>query len=550
MLKKIQLLDCTLRDGAYIVNGDFGDAIIKGVLANLVSAKIDIIECGWLKDSPYKNGSVYYNKPSDLSRLLPASQNSAPIYTAMIDWDRYTLENLPEHGPQTIDAIRMVFPHGKHEDALALAPKIISKGYSLYLQAANTLAYSDAELSSLAKAINRSNAKAVSIVDTFGAMYPNDLKRIFNRLDADLEDDIRIGFHSHNNQQLSFALTMEFIRLGMNSKRGLIVDSSLCGMGRGAGNAPTELVVNWINKQYHGNYDLNFILDAIDHYIATLKQQNEWGYSTPYFIAGIHCCHVNNIAYLITHHKTRAMDMQLIIESLPPSDRVKYDYGKLEQAFVDYSNNQVDDSDELNKLSAILGERPVLLLCPGTTLAKEEDRIRNAIKTINPMVIGVNSVPEQFECDWYFFTSAARLSVSSALYGNKLSGKTVVITSNISTPESASALKINFNRLAKRGWMHFDNSTIMCLRLLAKLNCKRIYCAGFDGLAENEESSYADNVMQANLPIEVKKSINDDVIDMLNDFITANEGRINLAFVTTSLYDKKLKLERNDKNGK
>ena len=60
-MSEIQLLDCTLRDGAYIVNGKFGESAIKGIIAKLQNAGIDIIECGWLKDSEHEVGTTYFS---------------------------------------------------------------------------------------------------------------------------------------------------------------------------------------------------------------------------------------------------------------------------------------------------------------------------------------------------------------------------------------------------------------------------------------------------------------------------------------------------------
>lgn len=151
----------------------------------------------------------------------------------------------------------------------------------------------------LAREMNQVHPVAVSVVDTFGAMYQEDLERIVQVLDCELDAGIKLGFHSHNNQQLSFALTMHFVELFKDSKRGCIVDSSLCGMGRGAGNATTELVANYLNRKQHGDYDMNQIMDAIDMYMQYFQENYTWGYSTPYFIAGMYCCHVNNIAYLL-----------------------------------------------------------------------------------------------------------------------------------------------------------------------------------------------------------------------------------------------------------
>ena len=79
---------------------------------------------------------------------------------------------------------------------------------------------------------------------------------------------------------------------------------------------------------------MDSIMDAIDIYMEFFKENYEWGYSTPYFIAGMYCCHVNNIAYLLKNHRTSSRDMRNIIESLSQDDRKKYDYDLLEEKYL------------------------------------------------------------------------------------------------------------------------------------------------------------------------------------------------------------------------
>lgn len=535
-MPRIELLDCTLRDGAYIVNGNFGDDNIVGIIKKLDAAKVDIIECGWLKDAAHGEGSVYYHVPEDVRCYMPQSRKSEAMYTVMIDWDRYDLNALPERSDGTIDAIRMVFPHGKHKQALALADKIVSKGYRLFLQAANTLAYSDDELKVLAEDVNKTAAVSLSIVDTFGAMYPDDLERIYRVLDHELNPSVKLGFHSHNNQQLSFALCMHFLQLGSHGERGLVVDASLCGMGRGAGNATTELVANYLNRSCAGNYDMNEILDAIDLYLSRLKDGHEWGYSIPYFIAGIYCTHVNNIAYLRTHHKTLAKDMRIIIESIDPATRKKYDYDNLERIYAEYQNRIVDDEVALSEIAAFFKDRRALLLAPGMTLRTEEDKVRAYMAAKKPVVVSINFVPEAYDCDCYFFANAVRYQFAKDTSFDALSRKPVILTSNIRSASKTDKV-VNFNLLAKLGWRFFDNGAIMALRLLSKVGVRDIAFAGFDGFpVGSADGFYANRILQADLSAELKKSINDDVVSMLADFRAGDKGRTTLQFVTSSMF--------------
>ena len=177
MDKHISLLDCTLRDGCYIVDSRFGVPAIKGIIKRLQDAGVEIIECGWLKDKAHEEGSAFYHEPKDLERYF-TEKKSGSTYAVMIDWDRYDLDNLPPRDGKSVDAIRVVFPHGKHREGIEVGKRIKEKGYDVFFQAANTLAYTNEELEALAAAANEAGPVGLSIVDTFGAMFEEDLDRI------------------------------------------------------------------------------------------------------------------------------------------------------------------------------------------------------------------------------------------------------------------------------------------------------------------------------------------------------------------------------------
>lgn len=325
----IQLLDCTLRDGCYVCDSQFGDETIKKTIKYLESAGAEIIELGWFKDKERQTGSAFFHQPSDVTPFL--EKKPGVVYAVMIDWDRYNLDNLPANDSTSIDAIRVVFPHGKHREGIEVGKAIMGKGYKVYFQAANTLAYSDEDLIDLCRCINKTDAVAVSIVDTFGAMSPQDLSRICRVVGDNLDSDKLVGFHAHNNQQMAYALSIQFVEY-FSGRRSIIVDSTLCGMGRGAGNTTTELLTNYLNHKGK-HYDMKYILRAIDECIEPLKLKFSWGYSTPYFISGAYCAHVNNLAYLEKHHNSSNEDIWKTFSKMSPEDRTHYDYDLLEQAF-------------------------------------------------------------------------------------------------------------------------------------------------------------------------------------------------------------------------
>lgn len=536
MNAKIQLLDCTLRDGAYVVEAKFGTPAIKGIIKRMQDANIDIVECGWLKDSEHVEGSSFFHLPADIEPYI-INKDAATTYVAMIDWDRYNLDNLTEYDGKSIDAIRVVFPQKKFREGIALGNIIREKGYKVYLQAANTLGYSDIELLQLADEVNKLHPVCLSVVDTFGAMYEEDLTHIVSLLDRHLDKDIQLGFHSHNNQQLSFALCMHFVDLLQNTGRGIVIDSSLCGMGRGAGNATTELVANYLNKKHQGNYDMNVIMDAIDMYMGNFQENYSWGYSTPYFISGMYCAHVNNIAYLLRSHRTNAKDMRNIIESLSDSERLKYDYDLLEQKYVDYQNKVVDDEQTLNQLQTELMNRHVLLILPGKSIVEQRDVIKRYISEYNPVIIGINAINEAYQYDYLFFSNNIRYEYAKEIFPELFLNTKRIITSNVKTAADDKEYIVNFNLLVKRGWEHFDNSGIMCLRLMNKLRITDVAMAGFDGFKDAYSESYADITLPHINPGKKWDELNQEIKSMFLDLKQSTAGHMNISLITDSKFN-------------
>ena len=533
---KILLLDCTLRDGAYITESRFGAPAIVGIMKKMQEAKVDIIECGWLKDKHYEKETTFYHVPADVAPYL-GEKSSGTTYVAMIDWNRYDVDNCPPFDGRTLDAIRVVFPHGKHIEGIAVGRKLMAKGYKVFFQAANTMAYSDRELLDLADAVNEAMPVALSVVDTFGAMYSDDLERIVGILHRHLNGNVALGFHSHNNRQLSFALTMRFVELLRDSERDVIVDASLCGMGRGAGNATTELVASYLNEKHHGHYDMDAIMDAIDTYMQGFQERFTWGYSTPYFIAGLYQCHVNNIAYLLSNHRTNAKDMRQIIASLTQEQRRHYDYDLLENKYIENQNRQVEDEQVMHQIKRCLAGRMVLLVAPGKSSQEERGEIRQMIDEEKPVVIAVNAILPGYDYDFLFFTNSTRYEYAKGAYVETFNKTKRILLSNIKTKPESGEYIVGFDRAIKRGWPHFDNAVICCLRLLDKLDVQRVKLAGFDGFKTKYNESYADASLPTLNPGNDWDGLNKEIKQIFLDLRKAVKSRMKIEFVTDSIFN-------------
>ncbi|MCR4694292.1 MAG: hypothetical protein K5773_03080 [Pseudobutyrivibrio sp.] len=527
------ILDCTLRDGAYIVNGNFGEKNISGIIAKLQDANIDLIECGWLKENEYIDGSSYFHVPNDLKKYVSKKTKQ---FILMIDYNRYDCNKMPQKKEGDIDAIRVVFPVGKAVEGINVASTIRNKGYKVYLQLANTSGYTDAELINVSRLVNDFRPEAVSIVDTFGKMYPWDLSRMLTILDHNLDISIGIGFHSHNNQQLSFAMAIQFIEWSISAapERRVIVDGTLCGMGRGAGNACTELLANYMNLKYKSSYDMDSLMDCIDLYMSEFITKFNWGYSIPYALAGMYGCHVNNVAYLIDKHRTKAKDMRNIFDSLDGNKRIVYDYDNLERVYKECTERKADDTYTRGWLFNTLKGKDVLLLLPGKSVETKRKEIEEFIEKKKPFVIGVNSYLAGYEYDMVFFNNDLKFEYFEDIIKNNIDKLNILMTSNMDKYDNEKIYRIN-NPIGDSRWKYNNNSTIILLDLLKNIDNCNIYIAGFDGfLVDNQ---YASTALKANIQNSSEfELMQKELEQILKEF--KMENSIDLNFITESPFEK------------
>ena len=157
-------------------------------------------------------------------------------------------------------------------EAAELSRQIKAKGYKVFVQAMVSLSYSDEEFLAMIRMMNEIEPYAFYIVDSFGMMKKKNLIRLFYMVENNIKDGIWIGFHSHNNMQLAYSNAQSLVDAQTN--RNLIIDSSIYGMGRGAGNLNTELFVEYLNENADGKYNLKPLLNVIDEILNDFYQKN------------------------------------------------------------------------------------------------------------------------------------------------------------------------------------------------------------------------------------------------------------------------------------
>ncbi|EBK2060008.1 4-hydroxy-2-ketovalerate aldolase, partial [Salmonella enterica subsp. enterica serovar Typhi] len=345
------------------------------------------------------------------------------------------------------------------EEAMSYCTQIKEKGYKVFVQPVGTTSYSDEELISLIKKVNELHPYAFYIVDTLGVMKKNDIHRVFHLVDHNLNKDIILGFHSHNNLQLSFSNAQELVDL--HTSRNIIIDSSVNGMGRGAGNLNTELISDYVNWRKGAKYNTNRILEIVDNYIVEAKTKYSWGYSVPYYLAAYYNCHPDYATFIINKKTLQVSSIAKILTLIPKEFREMYDKALIEELYIQFQDNNVDDSEDILTLKEKLENKKVLIIVPGASISQYSEDIREFIKQNNPIIISVQFVPNRFKPDFVFFSNSRRFTNFSENLVEK--DYQLIVTSNIQTTKVVSDFIINYTDYLNSYSLVRDNATLMLL---------------------------------------------------------------------------------------
>ena len=528
-MKGIQILDCTLRDGGRIINCAFPDTETLGLLEGFSRANIDIVEIGFLRDiDDYQGNSTFFGKIEQAERLVQGSDRQ---YTLFIDYGMYDISKLPLC-TGAITGIRFGFTKkdflNKRDAVKREMLSIKEKGYQLFFQGVNTVGYTDQEMLELIALANEVTPNAFGIVDTYGSMYKEDIRRLFTLVDFNLNSNVAIDFHGHNNIQMAFALAQEAIDL-CQGKRNLIIDATLDGMGKCAGNLNTELIVHYLNQKKNTDYEFDCLLDAIDEYISKYKEQEAWGYSIPSFMAGIYKSHPNNVIYLTNKFRISTKDIRKMLSLIDEPTRQRYDYDNIQRIYKEYFTDSQNDEKTIEELRQRLAGRKVLVIAPGNSINECRQSIIDYVEANKPIVISVNF--EDALSEIIFYGNDRRYQKAESSVQNK----DVVLTSNVKC-RTGNERVVNYMKCIANSGNYFDNSTLMLLALLQRVQVEDIAVAGMDGFVKNGINYFDDSDLGRKCEDQFEM-INRELEMHLAYYVKRNEGKIQVRFITPSRFE-------------
>lgn len=521
-MDKIQLLDCTLRDGAHLNKGMFGERMIRETITNLVKAKVDIIEVGFFDNNSNDINSSFFNSIEAVRKILPTDHGSSK-FSLMADYvDVSTIE--PYDG--TVDFFRLSFKRHRLEWALNAARILMDKGYKVYINPVNCNVYTDKQYLEVIDKVNELKPYGFSIVDTFGVLRLSDFAHFYYLVEGNLDPDIVIGAHLHENLGLAYSLAQHFLSI-KDPKRNISIDGSLLGMGRVPGNLCLEQLMDHMNINYGTDYNIEPALDCIDDYIAPMKREIPWGYSIPYALSGKYGVHRTYAEYLMGKNRLKTKDIQRLLSSIDKNHVEMFDEAYVESLYRSYLQTQYDEAADIEWLSDTIRGKKVYIICPGGSIKAEKDKVTAYAESEDVITISVNFIPDFMNVDYVFCANKKRL-------GNLDERRDIprLITSNLLEEVGGNyAHAYSYNNCVYFNEVFCEDSTLMLLKILQTAGCRKLGIAGFDGFFGREKVYYvADYTKESGKNIEINK-----VISILQTSLSNME----IYFVTKSNYDPK-----------
>ena len=288
--QEIRVVDATMRDGGLVNSFRFSDDFVKELYQSNCEAGVDYMELGYKASTKLfdvnKFGKWKFCNDEDILAVIGENAEKKIKLAAMADVGRCNYrEDIHERGSSPLDLIRVACYVNQMPAAIDMVEDAKKKGYEV---SCNIMAVSTAQEGDVRVALEmlgHSPVDTIYIVDSFGALYPEQIARIA-LLYKEYADKYgkKLGIHAHNNQQLAFANTIDAMAYGAS-----YLDATVDGMGRGAGNCALELLLGFLKNP---KYKVNPIIKFVQQNMNKLREEGvKWGYDIPYMLTGQYNTH-------------------------------------------------------------------------------------------------------------------------------------------------------------------------------------------------------------------------------------------------------------------
>jgi len=495
MTNNMQILDCTLRDGGYYNDWNFSPKTVKKYLDSIAKSGVSVVELGFRNFPDNKFLGMFAYTTDNFINTLQIPKNIS--IAVMINAGVITNHELPTDlalkklfqpkETSKVDIVRVACHFHEIESSKHIFKYLKDLGYRVFLNLMQVSIRTDNELSDIAKTIKNFNTVDVLyFADSLGSMTNNDVLRILNIFNEFWEG--KVGFHSHNNLGLALSNSLIAIDNGISW-----IDSTMMGMGRGAGNTPTENLLLDLNAKYKSSYNPEELYDVILDDFSSLQIKYRWGPNLAYNLSALNNIHPTYIQEILSRKNSSNKDLLNLIKFLSKIDATHFNR--------DYLNSDCGETKNPGTWDASnwCEKREVLILGAGPSIDEHEYGIKNYIKTYRPIVLSLNLKENYLSSltDFYATANEQRILSDYEKYDNLQ--KPIFISIEFSRKILGRAIKakklldygINFS---KEKFIIDNTSCTLPFELsigyalcLCSIGCaKEINLVGFDGYESND----------------------------------------------------------------
>ena len=497
MNNSLTILDCTLRDGGYYNNWDFEHELVEVYLRSMEKASIDVVEIGF-RSPPVTSfmGPYFYSTDEYLSTLpLPNDlmigvMINAKEYLDVAEEPKKIINKMFKFAQSSpVDIVRIAINFDQARDAEILVRELKLLGYKVGLNLMQAQEKSSQLYLETAKTLQAwETVDVLYFADSLGSMDPSQVSFICSTLKKIWEGPL--GIHTHNNKGMALNNSLAAIDSGVSW-----CDSTIMGMGRGAGNVTTEaLMLEFVNQEKHSGIPSH--LNECRKYFEPLLKEYGWGASPYYHYAANHKIHPTFVMHLLNEPRYKQEQIFLTLDSLAKKSSTSFSDNALRNAV--YGN----DSEQINgawDATGWLENRSVMLIGGGPSVGKYKKAIQNYIKNNRPAVLFLNinsHIPNSIgDATVVSYESWALLDPERYLH---LKHPLILPASRLSTNSEPKAEELNildygltlqegaFEIRPKGCHLQWSLTIAYALCVVTQASANQILMVGFDGYDSND----------------------------------------------------------------
>ena len=509
-MKKIQLLDCTLRDGGYYNNWFFEKELINEYLKVMDLIKIDYVEIGFrFLDKVKIKGPCAYSEESFLKSLkIPNNLKigimvNASDFVGQDDIIELAKKNFKQKKNSIISLVRLACHHHEIKEILPLIKWLKKSGYKVGVNIMQIPELSSFEIKNAIQEVNKTKADILYFADSLGSLDAKKTKKIINQIKLMWKKST--GIHTHDNMGKALENSVVAINNSVNW-----IDCTVTGMGRGPGNTKTEYLILALNRKKENLINL---LNLIKKYFDPLKEKYKWGSNPFYYFAGMNSIHPTFVQEMLSDVRFETEDIYYNLNYLSSVGGKKFSKELISLGKNYYKKINKGDWEP----SKVLKNQNILVIGPGRSIIKYKEKIIKFIKKNKPIVFvlnAINPVPKKYI---YANVVCHILRLLSDIDKHKLSNKYLItpfssfsknIKSRINTKKLLNfGLQVKSNRFKfEKNYSVLPNSLAITytLGICTSGKCKKIFFAGLDGYDNNSPKKFEMDEVLQNYKLEKK----------------------------------------------